>query len=412
MVEPTSPAPQTTPPARPGWSFVVLLSALGAVGPLSIDMYLPSLPSIASNLGAGSEATQATVAIFFAGMALGQLFYGPASDRIGRRPPILLGLALYVAGSVASTLSQHIGVLLVARLAQALGACACTVIVRAVVRDHFNHQESARFFSLLALIMGTAPILAPLVGSLLLGVVGWRGIFAVLAVFGALLFCAALFRLPESRSEAVARHARAEHPLRSYWSVFQERRVVGYVLAAALNGAALFTYIASSANVLIGIYGVPPTRYGILLGINSIGLIGASQLNRALLRRFNADTVLATAALAGSGATLLLLLAAVTGAFGLVGLLVPMFLTISSVSLIQANSVAGALAADPLRAGSTAALLGACSFAAGALAGSLAGVFHDGTARPMSLVIAVCSIGCAITVRLLAVRPRSQTASA
>lgn len=391
---------------------MLLLSALGAVGPLSIDMYLPSLPSIGRDLAASAQATQETVAIFFAGMALGQLFYGPASDRVGRRPPILLGLMLYVAGSVASALSQHIGVLLVARLAQALGGCASTVVVRAVVRDHFNHQESARFFSLLALIMGAAPILAPLAGGLLLGVVGWRGIFAVLAVFGTMLFLAALWRLPESRSAAVAVHARAEHPLRSYRSVIRERRVLGYLLAGGFNAAALFTYIASSANVLIGIYDVSPTNYGILLGINSIGLIGASQLNRALLRRFSADAVLSTAALAGSAATVLLVLAAATGDFGLPGLLVPMFLTISSVSIIQANSVAGALAADPLRAGSTAALLGACSFTMGAVAGSVAGAFHDGTARPMAFVIAACSVGCAIVVRTLALPPKRRLTQA
>jgi MFS transporter, DHA1 family, multidrug resistance protein len=406
-----NPAPHPTPAARPAWPFVLLLSALGAIGPLSIDMYLPSLPTIALNLGASSEATQATVAIFFVGMALGQLFYGPASDRVGRRPPILLGLVLYVGGSVASALSHDIGTLLAARLAQALGACASMVIVRAVVRDHYNHQESARFFSLLALIMGAAPILAPLAGSLLLAVVGWRGIFGVLAVFGVGLFLAALFGLRESRSEAVAQHARTEHPLRSYWSVFRERRVLGYVAAGALNGAALFTYIASSANVLIGIYGVSPTSYGLLLGMNSIGLIGASQLNRALLRRYSADAVLSVAALAGGCATVLLALAAVTGFMGLVGLLVPMFLTVSSVSLIQANSMAGALSADPLRAGSTSALLGACSFAAGALAGGIAGVFHDGTARPMALVIAACSVSCAIVVWRLALRPQARTAS-
>jgi MFS transporter, DHA1 family, multidrug resistance protein len=396
-------APSTGTP----WSLVILLSAMSAVGPLSIDMYLPTLPTIARDLATDTQATQASVAIFFAGMALGQLFYGPASDRLGRRPPALFGLALYVAGSIASALAHSVDTLLIARFGQALGACAGSVIGRAIVRDHFNHQESARFFSLLALVTGIAPILAPLAGGFLLVLIGWRGIFGVLAAFGAIVAVAATLRLPESRSDAVRLQARAEHPFRSYWALLREKRVVGYVAAGALNGAALFTYIASAPDVLINMYGVSPTRFGLLVGMNAVGLIGASQLNRALLHHFRADSVLATATVAAAAATVLLVFEAFTRFGGLWGLLVPLFLMISSGSLIQANSMAGALSVDPLRAGSTSALFGACAFAAGALAGGTAGMLHDGTARPMASIIAICSIGCAIALRRLALPQRT-----
>jgi len=386
------------------WTFVALLSAIGAIGPLSIDMYLPSLPSIAHDLGASAQVTQESVTIFLAGMALGQLFYGPASDRLGRRMPILIGFCVYVAASLASMLTAGPLTLLAARLAQSLGACAGTVIVRAIVRDHFDHQQSARFLSLLALVTGATPILAPLAGALALGLVGWRGIFGFLTAFGALLTLVAFLGLPESRSETVARHARSEHPLRSYLALLRERRIVGYVLAGALNGATLFTYLSSSPSVLIGVYGMAPGRYSLLVSMNAIGLIGGSQLNRLLLRRWGADRVLSDATLWTAAATALLVAAALTGSGGLAGLLVPLFLTVASMAVIQSNCIAGALSVDPLRAGSISALLGSSSFGCGALAGSLAGALFDGSARPMALTIAACAIGCGFAVRGLALR--------
>jgi MFS transporter, DHA1 family, multidrug resistance protein len=398
-----------TPSRAVPWSIVVLLSGMSAVGPLSIDMYLPSLPTIARALAADASATQATVAIFFAGMAIGQLFYGPASDRFGRRGPVLVGLGLYVLGSMASAFAPNIIVLLLARLAQALGACSSSVIARAIVRDRFDYQQSARFLSLLALIAGVAPILAPSAGALLLTLMGWRGIFAVLGAFGALLWFGIRRRLPESRAEAVAVQARSEHPFRSYAKLMSERRVLGYVAAGACNGAMLFTYIASSPNVLIDQYKVTPMRFGLLIGLNSIGLIGASQLNRMLLRRLPVDRVLAAATLMAVAAAASLLLSAFGRLGGLLGLLIPLFLVVSSAGLIQANSVAGALSVDPLRAGSTAALFGTCSFGAGAVAATLAGALNDGTPRPMALVITACAIGCAVSLRRLAL-PRETAA--
>lgn len=376
---------------------------MGAIAPLSIDTYLPSLPTIAHELAASARAVQASVAIFFAGMAVGQLFYGPASDRIGRRIPVILGLAVYFAGSVGCALAPDVGMLIAARLAQALGGCAGAVIVRAIVRDHFEHQEAARFFSLLALMTGMAPILAPLGGSALLQLSGWRSIFGFLAAYGGVLCFAALVMLPESRSAEIARHARDEHPLRSYVAILRNRRLIGYIGAGAFNGAMLFTYVASSASVLMGPFRISPQRYAVLIGLNAVGLIAASQLNRILLRRRSADRVLSAATIASVAVTALLAAVSMTGIGGLPGLLVLLFLTIASFSLVQANAMAGALSVDPMRAGVTSALFGACSFAAGALAAALAGALFDGTARPMAFVIMACSIGCAISARSPAV---------
>ena len=387
---------------QPAWSFVFLLAAMSAVGPLSIDMCLPSLLTIERDLHAPAGTGASSVSIFFAGLAFGQLFYGPASDRFGRRRPLLFGYALYTAGSLASAFAPSGEVLLIARLVQALGGCASMVIARAVVRDHFNHLESARMFSLLALVTGAAPILAPLIGSLLLKFIGWRSIFIVLACFGAAVGLAALFRLRESRSEAIAHQARNEHPLRAYMALFSRRRLVGYLLAGALNGACMFTYIASSSGVLIGIYGLSPTAFGLVFGMNSVGLIAASHLNRRLLRRFSPDQVLAGAAAASTSFALILALFAATGVGGLPGLLAPLFCTIASSSLIQANTLAGALAVDATRVGSAAALFGAGGFGVGALASALAGALQNGSARPMAFVIAACLLGCAASLYGLA----------
>ena len=193
--------------SRTPWGLVILLGALTAFAPMSIDMYLPSLPAIAEGLGASAAQAQGTVAAFLAGMAIGQFFYGPASDRLGRRGPILLGIAIYIAASAACAMATSIEMLTVSRFVQALGGCAGGVVVRAVVRDRFNHTETARMLSLLTLIMGLAPILAPILGGALLALGGWRLNFWALAVFGVACGLAAFLWLKESRSAETAAQA-------------------------------------------------------------------------------------------------------------------------------------------------------------------------------------------------------------
>lgn len=409
-----STAPSLTAPdsrAPTPWGLVWLLSAVSAIGPLSVDMYLPSLPTITRDLGAAPGAVQGTVAVFFAGLAAGQLFYGPASDRFGRRGPMLVGFALYLAATVVCVVTTSVGVLIAARLVQALGACASMVVGRAVVRDHFNHQDSARFLSLLTLISGAAPILAPLIGSVLLTVMGWRAIFGVLAGFGAIVTVAIALWMPESRSQAVALQARNEHPFRAYWQLLSQPRLLGYLLGGGFNSACIFTYIASSPIVLIGVYKVSPTAFGLLFGMNSIGLVAGAQLNRVLLRRYPVDKVLGVSALASLACGLWLVAAAISGIGGLWGVLAPLFLTIAGSSLIQSNTTAGGLSVDPTRSGSASALFGALAFGLGAAAASLAGALADGTARPMALVIAGCMVLCVVALKGLALRhPEPQPA--
>ncbi|HVW68007.1 MAG TPA: multidrug effflux MFS transporter [Steroidobacteraceae bacterium] len=392
---------------RPPWPFILMLAAMSAMGPLSIDMCLPSLLSIEKDFHAVPGMGAEVISVFFGGLAVGQLAYGPASDRLGRRGPLLFGYAVYTLASLACAFAPSADALLWARLAQALGGCASMVIARAVVRDLFDHHESAHMFSLLALITGAAPILAPLIGSQLLRFMGWRAIFVLLAGFGAAIGLAVLWRLPESRSESVARRARTEHPLQAYAALFAKRRLVGYLLAGALNSACIFTYISLSSGVLIGVYGLTPTLFGLVFGVNSIGLISASYANRLLLQRFRPDQILAGAGTASALFALVLAGVAASGVRELFALLVPLFCTIASSSLIQANALAGALAVDATRVGSAAALFGAGGFGVGALASTVAGALHDGTPRPMAFVIACCLMGCALSLHGLALRHRA-----
>ncbi len=385
----------------------MLLGALTAMGPLAIDMYLPSLPAIGADLKASASATQSTVAAFLAGMAIGQVFYGPASDRIGRRAPILLGVVIFIAASAACAMATSVEMLLAARFVQALGACAGGVVSRAVVRDQFDHTETARMLSLMMLIMGLAPILAPILGGVLLTFGGWQLNFWFMAAFGVAVGAAAFLRLKESRSEATAALAAGEHPLRSYLALLSQRRLMGYALAGALNGATLFTYVSSSPGLLMGTYGISPQVFPWVFGINAFGLIGSGQVNRLVLRNLTPDQVLARASFVALGIAVLLALAAATGIGGQWSVLVLLFALLSSYGFMQGNTMAGALSVDPTRAGSTSALLGAASFASGALAAALTGLFHDDSARPMAFVMLVSLSGSTLALWTLALPKRA-----
>ena len=403
-VPPLSQPQQSASAPKSAAGLVLLLGAMTAFAPMSIDMYLPSLPDIGRDLHATPQAVQWSLAIFFFGLALGQFFVGPASDRFGRRWPVLIGIAVYVAASIACALAPNIDMLLAGRFAQALGGCAGAVVSRAVVRDRFSSQEMARVFSLMTLVMGIAPILAPFLGGLLLAVAGWRAIFWCLALFGTLVGVAVLLLLSESRSEATAVQARAENPFQAYVLLLKNRRLMGYLMAGALNGACLFTYISGAADLFITRYGVSPSHFGFYFGANAVGLIGASQLNRYLLRRHTLDRILAVASLIALAIGAVMMVTAYTDTGGLWGLFLPLFGMMTAFGFMQSNTAAGALSIDPLRAGSVAAMLGGFSFGVGALASALSGALHDGTGRPMATIIMVSLLGSAACLYGLALR--------
>ncbi|WP_425995756.1 multidrug effflux MFS transporter [Caulobacter sp. DWR1-3-2b1] len=390
------------PPAVTPWKLILLLGALTAFAPMSIDMYLSSLPAIGRALNAGADQTQATLAAFFAGMAIGQVVYGPASDRLGRRGPILFGVGLYVVASIACALAPTIEALIAARFVQALGGCAGAVVARAVVRDKFGHADTARVLSLMTLIMGLAPVLAPQFGGLIQLIAGWRGVFWTLAVFGLAIGLWVALGLGESRSAETEAQARSENPLKAFAALLGMRRLVGYGMAGMLNSAVLFSYIAGAPDLIMSTYGHSPLVFNIIFALNAVGIIGAGQVNRLLLRRTTPDRVLMRASVASIVCALLLAVAAWSGLGEQWTVLPLLFLALSTYGLMAGNTMAGALSVDPRRAGSTSALMGSASFAFGALASWVGSLLHDGTARPMASVMVICLVGSSLAIFLLA----------
>jgi len=385
------------------WRIVFVLAAVIGVAPLSIDMYLPSLPALERTFGVGAASVQLTLAAFFAGLAVGPLVYGPASDRFGRKRPLYAGLTLYVLASLGCAFAPGIGSLIAMRFLQAVGGCAGMVIARAVVRDLFAPQDSARVFSLLMLVMGVAPILAPLAGGWILVALGWRMIFAALVLFGLATLVAAVLGLPETR--APRKRASGNPPWSDYLHLVQDSRFLGYALSGGVAQAAMFAYIAGSPFVFIELYGVPASAYGWLFGLNALGLIAASQVNRRLLDAWSADFILSRANVVTAVMGLTLFVVAALQVSRLTMLLLPLFVVAASLGFTQPNALAGAMARHGERAGSAAALYGTIQFGAATLAATMVGVLHDGTARPMAGVMAACSAVALIAHRLLVHRP-------
>ncbi len=372
--------------------FVVILGALTAFAPLAIDMYLPALPAIERALQGTTAQGQFTLATFFVGFALGQAAFGPLADRFGRKLPLYAGLALFILASAACALAGSIPALAAARFVQAIGACAGAVVGRAMVRDLFEPADTVRVYSTLMLVMGAAPILAPLVGGYLLLGFGWRAIFWTLALFGGVCLLAAR-RLPETRREASPHPLEPGRVLRDYRALLGHRRYLGYVLTGAFSAAGMFAYIAGSPFVFIELHGVPPAHYGWLFGSNALGLILASQVNGRLLhRRLGADRVLRVAGRAQAAAGLTLLAVAASGAGGLPGIMLPLFVYITCGGFVMPNATALAMAPFSTNAGTASALLGSVQFALAACAALAVGALHAASAIPMAGVVAACGL--------------------
>jgi MFS transporter, DHA1 family, multidrug resistance protein len=371
----------------------LILGALTALGPLAIDTYLPALPTIARDLDTTAALTQISLSVYFIGIALGQAVYGPLSDRLGRKPALYAGLLLFIVASIGCALAGTVQVLIAFRFLQALGGCAPLVVPRAVVRDYFDERDSVRMLSMLVLVMGAAPILAPLAGGQLLTFFGWRSIFWAHAGYAIVLATAVALALPESLAAERRRRERLGAILAIYARLLRDGPFMRHVLTGALVFSGLLAYIAGSPFVLIELFGVSPQHFGLYFGLNAVGIITASQLNRWLAHRTDSRTILRAVVPVSMTAGLVLLFNAITGLGGFAGILVPLFVFIATHGFVMPNTTALAMAPHGTVAGSASALLGSLQFVLGAIAGTLVGVLGNGTAVPFAGVIATCAAG-------------------
>ena len=379
-------------PSRSSSRWLLLLGAIVALGPLAIDMYLPAFPAIERQFGAGA---QFTLSGFFIGLVLGQLFYGPISDRVGRRTPLLVGLAVYALASLACVFAESLLQLTALRFLQALGACAGMVLSRAVVRDRCSPTEAAQAQSRLILVMGLAPILAPSLGGLLLKTADWRSIFLVQAAAGVLLLVWAMRALEESHGhEHRSDELSVRQVLQTFRALAGERRFMGYTLSSGLAFTGMFAYIAGSPNVLIQLKGLDPASYGLVFGANAGGFIAASQVNARLVRRTDMNFLLRRAIVLPGMVTVSLLIAELSGHLSLPMLLGGFFLYLTSLGFISPNAGALALASQPQRrVGAAASLMGSLQFALATAVSAWLAVWQRPDAIPLMTVMSVCGVG-------------------
>ncbi|WP_432523546.1 multidrug effflux MFS transporter [Kineococcus sp. SYSU DK006] len=411
----TAPAPRPAPRGTLG--LVVLLGSMAALGAVNTDLYLPSLPQVASDLGVSASATQLTITVVLVGMALGQLVVGPLSDRFGRRPPVVVGCALFVLASLGCLLAPSLPLLVALRFVQGVGVSAGAVTAMAVVRDLFTGPVASRLMSRLVLVIGVAPLFAPTVGGALAGVTGWRFVFVALALAGVALLLAVWRRLPETRrpaggttggtaggtagAPAGGSTGGVGHALVTYARLLRDVRFVAFAVLPGLAMAVIVCYVSVSPFVLQEVHGLSPTQFALVFALNGVALVGGSQVNAALVTRVPPARLLRVAVPATLVLAAVLLVVVLTGAGGLVGLLVPLWLLLGTGSLVPPNAVTLALAEHGSTAGSAAALItaaqsgvgGGIGIVAGALGGdalAMAGVMLGATtASTVALAVAV-----------------------
>lgn len=375
----------------------ILLGVLSAVGPLSTDMYLPAFPAIEAALGDRPGTAQLTLATWFAGLAIGQLTQGSLADRYGRRGPLLAGTVIYAVASAGCALSTDIATLSLMRFLAAFGGSASMVIPRAVVRDLAEGHAAARLMAKLILVMGAAPILAPTLGGLVLGVWSWHAIFWLTTAYG-LISCVLVWAtMPETLSPA----RRLKLPLAGIVARFalvgRDRVFLSYALMGGFGMFGMFSYIGGSPPVLIEMFGFTPPQYGMLFGASAFMFIAAAQISPRLLHRYSAAQVVRFATRTYAGAALVMLGFALMGRGGWPAIVLPAMVSMGCMGFIMPNAAVGALSRHAAQAGSASALMGTLQFTLAACSGVLVGVLADGSARPMAALVLLGAVGACLS---------------
>ena len=373
-------------------TIILTLGALTALGPFSIDMYLPGFSAIAADLDTDIAQVGFSLTSYFIGISAGQLVYGPLTDRYGRKKPLTIGLIIYTAASIGCIFSPTVSWLIGLRLLQALGGCVGIVAGRAVVRDLFEAGEIAKVFSTLILVMGVAPIVAPTLGGYVTATFGWRAIFVILTLMAITLILVVNRFLPESKEPDESVSLKPKKVLKDYLRVVKEPVFITYTIAGSISFAGLFTYISGSPFVFMEYFGLSETQYGWIFGLNAFGFILGSQLNRLWLKRAKPAQIAFSTGVLEFLSGLLLLMGSLLGILDITGTLILLFSFMLWMGFLVPNATAVALEPFKRYAGSASALLGSLQMIAGAIASGLVSYLHDGSALPMTALMASCSV--------------------
>lgn len=379
---------------------IFVLGLLSAIGPFSIDMYLPGFQAIANDLKTTVPHIQLSLTSYFVGVALGQLLYGPLLDRFGRKKPLLIGLGIYMLASIACALCFSANELIAYRFVQALGSCSGMVASRAMVRDLFLPRETAKVFSMLMLVLGVSPILAPTVGGYVVSELGWHAVFIVLAAIGLLIFCCVWWILPESKGANKAISLKPLPILRNYNEVLRTPQFLVNGLAGGLAGSGLYAYLSGSAFVMMQLYGATERQYGWIFAIIASALIAASQVNTLLIKRMSSEKIARLALLAQSIIGLLLFLLSSFGLLGLYSTVTFIFFFLACQGFAFPNTSAAAITPFRRLAGSASALMGGIQLGIGAVISALVSTLHDGSSQPMTGLMCLCAMSSALILWL------------
>lgn len=371
---------------------ILLLGALSTIGPLSIDMYLPGFPSIARDLHTPISYIQLSLTSYFIGISVGQLLYGPLLDRYGRKMPLYIGLGLYVLASLGCAFVQSADALITMRFFQAIGGCASLVASRALVRDLFPVSETAKVFSMLMLVLAVSPMLAPTIGGYVSVALGWHFIFIILAVITALILVACIYYLPEGKKADAALSLRPKHIIRNFALVFKQPKFYTFAVSGSIASSVTYAYISGSPVVFMAIFHVDEKIYGWIFAFIASAIIGSSQLNRVLLKKYTSEQLVVAALIWQTFIGVFLIAGVYLKWYGLWGTAIMVFLFMCGQGITVPNASALSLAPFSKLAGSASALLGALQLGIGAIVSALVSLLHNGTAIPMVLVMTLCAV--------------------
>lgn len=373
-------------------TIILILGFLSAIAPFSIDMYLPGFPAIAKDLHTSIENVSYSLSSFFIGVCIGQVLCGPLLDRYGRKSPLYAGLLLYIAATVGCIFTTSVEVLIVLRFLQAIGGCVSMVAPRAIIRDLFHVDESAKIFSYMILILGVSPIIAPTAGSYIITYFGWHAIFIILMILAVLLLIAVATGLPESKQPDPAYSLQPSVILRSFWIVLQQPQFFIYAITGAISSAGLFAYLAGSPYVFMKMFGTTELQYGGIFALIATGLITSSQLNNQLLKKYSSQQIVQLALTVQTVIGIILFGATALGWLHLYSTIALIFVYLSCQGFNFPNAAALSMAPFTKHAGSASALMGAIQMGMGALASAAVGLFTPHNALPLTGVMCACVV--------------------